>query len=70
MDQGSTDPLFGPGPWTTFMDQVHGPPVMHQVYGQFFNFYKKVLSPGPWTLKNRNSAQKNFDETLLTNAHD
>ena len=24
MDQGSMDPLFGRGPWTTFMDQVHG----------------------------------------------
>ena len=43
MDQGSMDPLFGPDPWTTFMDRVHGPPVMDQVYGQFFNFYKKVL---------------------------
>ena len=43
MDQGFMDPLFGPGPWTTFMDWVHGLPVMDQVYGQFFNFYKKVL---------------------------
>ena len=43
MDQGSMDPLFGPGPWTTFMDRVHGPPVMDQVHEQFFNFYKKVL---------------------------
>ena len=43
MDQGSMDPLFGPGPWTTFMDRVHGPPVMDQVHGQFFLFYKKVL---------------------------
>ena len=24
MDQGSMDPHFGPGPWTTFMDRVHG----------------------------------------------
>ena len=39
MDQGSMDPLFGPGPWTTFMDRVHGPPVMDS----FFYFYKKVL---------------------------
>ena len=30
MDQGS-------------MDRVHGPPVMDQVHGQFFYFYKKVL---------------------------
>ena len=37
-------PLFGPGPWTTFIDWVHGPPVMDQVHGQiFFYFYKKVL---------------------------
>ena len=36
MDQGSMDPLFGPGPWTTFMDRVHGPPVMDRVHGQFF----------------------------------
>ena len=36
MDQGSMDPFFGPGPWTTFMDRVHGPPVMDQVHGQFF----------------------------------
>ena len=43
MDQGSMDPLFRPGPWTNFMDQVHGPPVMDQVHGQFFYFYKKVL---------------------------
>ena len=26
MDQGSMDPHFGPGPWTTFMDRVHGSP--------------------------------------------
>ena len=36
MDQGSMDHLFGPGPWTTFMDRVHG-----QFF--FFYFYKKVL---------------------------
>ena len=35
MDQGSvTDPLFGPGSWTTIMDRVHG---------HFVNFYRKVL---------------------------
>ena len=44
MDQGCMDPLFGLGPWTTFMDWVHGPPVMNRVHGQFFlNSYKKVL---------------------------
>ena len=43
MAQGSMDPLFGPGPLTTFMDRVHGPPVTDQVHGQFFYFYKKVL---------------------------
>ena len=70
MDQGSMDPLFGPGPWTTFMDRVHGPPVMDQVHGQFFLFLKEGFAPGPWTLKNRNSAKKRFHETLSTNAHD
>ena len=24
MNQGSMDPHFGPGPWTTFMARVHG----------------------------------------------
>ena len=44
MDQGFMDPLFGPGPWTTFMDQVHGPPVMaRSMDSLFFYFYKKVL---------------------------
>ena len=32
MDQGSMDPHVGPGPWTTLMDQVHGPPVMDRVH--------------------------------------
>ena len=41
MDQGSMDPLFGPGPWTTFMDRVRGPPVMDQVHGQFFFIFIK-----------------------------
>ena len=36
MDQGSMDHHFGPGPWNTFMDRVHGPPVMDRVHGQFF----------------------------------
>ena len=36
MDQGSMDPHFGPGPWTTFMDRVHGPPFMDRVHGHFF----------------------------------
>ena len=27
MDPWSMDPLRGPGPWTTFMDRVHGPPI-------------------------------------------
>ena len=43
MDQGSMDPVFGTGPWTIFMDRVHGPPVMDQVHGQFFYFYNNVL---------------------------
>ena len=43
MEQGSMDTLFGPGPWTIFMDRVHGPPVIDQVHGHFFYLYKKVL---------------------------
>ena len=30
------DPHFGRGPWTTFMDQVHGPPILDRVHGHFF----------------------------------
>ena len=30
------DPHFGPGPWTTFMDRVHGPPFMDRVHGPPF----------------------------------
>ena len=41
---GVHGPLFGPDPWTTFMDRVHGPHVKDQVHGQFFFYsYKKVL---------------------------
>ena len=36
MDQGSMDPHPGPGPWTTLMDRVHGPPVMGWVHGHYF----------------------------------
>ena len=35
MDQGSMDPHFGPGPWTTFMDRVHGPPFMDRAMDTF-----------------------------------
>ena len=61
MDLGSMDPLFGPGPWTP----CHGP-------GPWivFLFLQEGFAPGPWTLKNRNSAKKRFHETLSTNAHD
>ena len=34
--RGPWTPHFGPGPWTTFMDWVHGPPNMdrcHSVLG-------------------------------------
>ena len=34
--RGPWTPHFGPGPWTTFMDWVHGPPIMdrcHSVLG-------------------------------------
>ena len=41
MDQGAMDPHLGPGPWTTFMDQVHRPPVMDRVRGQFFKNNEK-----------------------------
>ena len=40
MDQGSMDPHFGRGPWTTFMDRVHGPHVMDRVHGQFFSIMR------------------------------
>ena len=30
------------GPWTTFMDRVHGPPVMDRVHGQFFLIMKNA----------------------------
>ena len=36
MDQGSMDSHLGPGPWTTFMDRVHGPPVMDRVHMDSF----------------------------------
>ena len=35
MDQGSMDPYFGLGPWTTFVDRVHGPFVMDRVHHFF-----------------------------------
>ena len=53
MDQGSMDPHFGPGPWTTFMDRVHGPPVMDRVHGQFFFNNEKMN-------QNRSSAKIRF----------
>ena len=31
MDQGSMDPLFGPGPWTVFFNFYKN--VLHQVHG-------------------------------------
>ena len=42
MDPGSTDdPHFGPGLWTTYLGQVHGPPVMDLVHGHFL--FKREL---------------------------
>ena len=32
MAPGSMDPYFGPGPWTTKLDQVHAPAVMDRPY--------------------------------------
>ena len=39
MDPWSMDPIhgpgpskYGPGPWTPFMDHVHGPPIMDRVH--------------------------------------
>ena len=56
--------------WTTFMDRVHGLPVMDQVHGQFFYFYKKVLHEVNGHSKTEIVPKKTFDETLSTNAHD
>ena len=58
VDQGSMDPHFGPGPWTTFMDWVHGPPVMDRVQGYFF------LSNENWT-KTEIVQKKRFDKMLF-----
>ena len=70
MDRGSMTPsldrVHGPLSWNVSMDPLSWTRSMDS----FFYFYKKVLKPGQWTLKNRNSAKKRFDETLSTNAHD
>ena len=62
MDQGSMDPHFGLGPWTTFMDQVHGPPVMDCVHGQFFlimrNEQKQTNNSAKIRLKNNNNNEQ------------
>ena len=62
MDQGSMDPHFGLGPWTTFMDQVHGPPVMDRVHGQFFlimrNEQKQTNNSAKIRLKNNNNNEQ------------
>ena len=81
MDQGSVDPLFGPGPQTTIMGRVHGPPVMDRVHGHFVNFYRKFLhlvhehsflnsESLTSTEKKNNKKKTRFDETLSTDAHD
>ena len=41
MDPWSMDPLFGPGPWTPFIDRVHGPPIF--LFILFFYFYFSFL---------------------------
>ena len=41
MDPGSLDPHFGPAPWTTYLDQVHGRHVMDRLHGHFL--FKKEL---------------------------
>ena len=42
--RGLWDPYFGPGPWTTFMDRVHGPPVMDRIHGHYFQIMSaKIL---------------------------
>ena len=60
--EGSMDPHFGPGPWTTFMDWVHGPPVMDRVQGYFF------LSNENWT-KTEIVQKKRFDKMLFISLH-
>ena len=63
MDPWSMDPLFGPGPWTPFidrvMDPVHGPPIFLFIFFYFsflvfffftiflFFFYKKINHTKP-----------------------
>ena len=56
------DPHFGPDPWTTFMDWVHGPPVMDRVQGYFF------LSNENWT-KTEIVQKKRFDKMLFISLH-
>ena len=67
-----------PGPRTTIMDRVHGPPVMDRVHGHFVNFYRTVLhrvhehsflNSQSWT-NTEKKKQTRFDETLSTDAHD
>ena len=68
MDQGSMDPHFGPGPWTTFMDRVHGTPVMDQAHGQFFLFFIRRFCTRSMDNQKQKYSQNRFDGTLSTNA--
>ena len=38
MDPWSMDPLSGPGPWTPFIDPVHGPPIFYLFFYLFIYF--------------------------------
>ena len=59
MDQGSMDPLFGPGPWTTFMDRVHGPRSMDPLsWTRSMDSFFLFLYEGQWSLKNTNIVPK------------
>ena len=78
MDQGSVDPLFGPGPRTTIMDRVHGPPVMDRVHGHIVNFLERFCTGSMNNLfqihvvrvEQKQKKKTRFDETLSTDAHD
>ena len=44
MNQGSMDPHFEPGAWTTFMDRVHQPTAMDGSMDTFFKDLTRCFS--------------------------
>ena len=42
LDPRSMDHLFGPGPWTPYLDRVHGPPI-------WTGSMDPLFGPGAWT---------------------